>query len=99
MGLYEELYEKYNKLNDLEIRSTQDIRSLLSADLANVRIVKNMLKEIIPFNEVIASKEVQDMIELVNRWEKQILDKVGMSGTISTDYCDEFDCDQFNIVA
>lgn len=99
MELYEELYEKYNKLNDLEIRSTQDIRSLLSADLANVRIVKSMLKEIVPFNEVIADKEIQDMIELVNRWEKQISDKVGINDTVSTDYCDDFESDPFNIFA
>ncbi len=95
MGLYEELNEKHNQLNDLEIRSLQDIRSLLFVDLANVRIVKNMLKEIIPFKEIIANNEIQDMMEIVKRWEQQLVDKVELDD--QTDYLDEFDSDPFNI--
>jgi len=97
MGLYEELNEKYNKLDDLEIRSAQDVRSLLFSDLSNVRVVRNMLKEIVPFNEIISNTEIRDMIEVISRWEKQLSERLETKGNADTGYLENSGSDPFDL--
>ncbi len=76
MGLYEELYERHNRIANLDIKSMEDIKSLLFMDLSRVRVLKNVLREIIPFHEVVGNKEIEKVLQVLNRWEKRLTEKV-----------------------
>ena len=76
MGLYEDLYEEYIKQDELDVKSPGDVKSLIFSELMRVRIVKNLLEEIFPLKEAITSDELHDIMEIVEKWEKQLADKV-----------------------
>lgn len=76
MGLYEDLYNENKKLDNLDVSSPYDVRSLIFSELMRVRIVKNLLKEIFPLKEAITGDELHDILVIVEKWEKQLADKV-----------------------
>ncbi len=76
MGLYEDLYEKYKKQAELDVKSPGDVKSLIFSELMHVRIVKNLLKEIFPLKEAITSDELKEIMEIVEKWEKKLAQKV-----------------------
>ena len=76
MGLYEDLYKEHEKQDNLEINSPEDVKSLIFSELMRVRIVKNMLKEIHPFGEAVKTNELDEIVEIIERWEGKLSKEV-----------------------
>jgi len=78
MRLYENLHEKYNKMTNLDINSVEDIKYLTLLNLSRVRVLNNMLHEVMPFHGIIGGDEIQKTLRILESWEQRLSEKSGL---------------------